>query len=84
MLSINTLGEHALSGHEAIEALNVYIKDLEDTKAEGLEISHFDIRIKMAKAISEAIRSNEESKAAIQKESSKINTSNTKIELAKN
>ncbi len=83
-MSINALGEHALSGHEAIEALNLYIKELENTKAEGLEISHFDIRIRMAKAISEAIRNNEESKAAIREESSKIDTSTTKIELAKN
>jgi hypothetical protein len=83
MLSINTLGEHALSGHEAIEALNLYIKDLEDTKAEGLEISHYDIRIKMAKAISEAIRSNEESKAEIREESNKLDTSTTKIDLVK-
>jgi hypothetical protein len=83
-LSINTLGEHALSGHEAIKALNLYIKELENTKAEGLEISHFDIRIRMAKAISEAIRNNEENKAAIREEASKIDTSTTKIELAKN
>ena len=83
-MSINTLGEHALCGHEAIEALNLYIKELENTKAKGLEISHFDIRIRMARAISEAIRNNEENKAAILEESSKIDTSKTKIELAKN
>lgn len=83
-MSINTLGEHALSGHEAIEALSLYIKELENTKAEGLEISHFDIRIKMAKAMSEAIRNNEDSKAEILEESNKIDTSNIKIELAKN
>jgi hypothetical protein len=38
----------------------------------------------MAKAISEAIRNNEESKAAIREEASKIDTSTTKLELAKN
>jgi hypothetical protein len=82
-LSINTLGEHALSGHEAIEALSLYIKELENTKAEGSEISHLDIRIKMAKAISEAIRSNQESKAEIREETSALDTSSTKIELTK-
>jgi hypothetical protein len=71
-LSINTLGEHALSGHEAIEALNLYIKELENTKAEGLEISHFDIRIRMARAISEAIRNNEESKPQYLKNLSRL------------
>ncbi len=85
MLSIHTLGEHALSGREAIEALNLYIKELEDTKAEGLEISHCDIRIIMAKVISEAIRNDEESKVAIWEEPRKPeNSSTAKIELAKN
>ena len=83
-MSINTLSEHALSGHEAIEALNLYIKDLEDTKAMGLEISHFDVRVRMAKAISEAIRDNEKSKSAIREETNKLDTSSTRIELAKN
>ena len=61
MLSINTLGEHALSGHEPIEALDLYIEELENTKAEGLEISYVDIRIRMARALSQAIRNTEES-----------------------
>ena len=61
MLSINTLGEHALSGLEAIEALDLYIEELENKKVDGLEIGYFDIRIRMARALSQAIRNTEES-----------------------
>ena len=55
-MSINTFGDHILSGEDAIQALSLYIEQLEGERNTNEENSHIEARIKMAKALTQAIR----------------------------